>query len=233
MMQPERRHVEIAMTILTRIESYDRTSQASKDAFRQSANEEATQMAAESGLGFGDVFLTIIGSSLQLEASAQLGYDLGVVALAQKKYRRVASWGKFFKQVYSLGMAMKADHVAWKEKSGGGAETLDDVAVTKRLPDVLQMAWTFNTLDISAALEAACWRLFVDQSVSKGELRRRAEALQILSEEFLRTAKETNKETCEDTGASAEELEALLNKAMDMAMKQVRSVPFQDYLSLS
>jgi hypothetical protein len=63
----------------------------------------------------------------------------------------------------------------------------------------------------------------VDQNVSPDERQRRAEALQILSEEFLRTAKETKNETCEDTGASAEELEEHITKALKMAMKQVRS----------
>jgi curved DNA-binding protein CbpA len=221
MMQSGRRQVEIAMTILTRIENYDRTSQASKEAFRESAIEEAQQMAAESG--FGDVFLTIIGSALQLEASAQLGYDLGVAARAEKKYRRIASWVKFLYEGYGLGMTLKEEHASAAKEGEGAKLKVDNAAMTKVLPDVLKMAWTFNTLDISAALEAACWRLFVDESVSKVELRRRAEALQILSEEFLRTAKETKKETCEDTGASAEEFEALLGKAMHMATKQVRS----------
>lgn len=207
MMQPERRQVEIAMTILTRIENYDGTSQASKEAFRESAKEEAKRMAAESG--FGDVFLTIIGSALKLEASAQMGYDLGVLSLAEKKINRIASWVHLLKQAYALVM---------KLKEGSGTE-LDNETVAKLLPDVLEMAWKFNTLDISAALEEACWRLFVDQTASQGERQRRAEALQILSVEFLRTAKETKNETCEDTGASALDLEAHLNKALSMAMK--------------
>lgn len=217
MMQPEKRQVEIAMTLLTRIENYDYTSQASKEAFRESAKEEAKQMGAESA--FGDVFLTIIGSALQLEASAQMGYDFGIASLLQKRYQAIASWVKFLKQAYELGIMIKDNNNS--EKIGGFQ--LDGPDVAKLLPDMLKMAWTFNALDITAALEAACWRLFVDQSVSKGERRRRAEALQILSQEFLRTAKESKNETCEDTETSTEELEEHLNKALNMAMKQVSS----------
>jgi hypothetical protein len=34
------------------------------------------------------------------------------------------------------------------------------------LPGMLELAWSFNALDISDALGGACWRLFADTSVS-------------------------------------------------------------------
>jgi hypothetical protein len=61
-------------------------------------------MGAESA--FGVMFVTIIGSALQLEASAQMGYDFGVASVSKKKHRRIAGWVKFLKQAYALGMTM-------------------------------------------------------------------------------------------------------------------------------
>ncbi len=106
-------------------------------------------------------------------------------------------------------------------------EMLEDL-----LPQILDLAWAFNSRDISNLLEQACEKLFFDsKSHTSGESRRRARALRILGQSFVnRGSDEFNpgqcteeSKTCKSPDAIAQEMKVRAEVAFRVAL-QVRKV---------
>jgi hypothetical protein len=87
------------------------------------------------------------------------------------------------------------------------------------------MAWAYNEQDIAHTVNGACWRIFLDNGATFDERLRRAEAIQMLGDEFARLGKSVAKaKTCsERTPAEANEIMARLEVAFKLAQQKVRS----------
>ena len=102
-------------------------------------------------------------------------------------------------------------------------ETFEDL-----LPLIVKMAWAFNARDIANLLEQACEKLFFDaESHSSGVSRRRAKALRILGEIFVkRSSDELNpgqcseeSKTCKSPDAIAQEMKVRAEVAFRVAQQ--------------
>jgi curved DNA-binding protein CbpA len=180
-LQPRKRQVEIAMNLINRVQTYSRSS---KQTFRELAKEEAQQILETP---FGEEFLEAIGSPLLVEAKMYLGgLDFGISALGRKKQRHLHNVVQVLRKMVDFGVKFYKVANEPSKSSPSGEVVISEEDMEMLLPGMLELAWSFNALDISYALGGACWRLFADTSVSSAERRRRAEAIKILAQEFLK-----------------------------------------------
>ena len=100
----------------------------------------------------------------------------------------------------------------------------------------------FILQDISSTLSGACWRLFCDEGVDAQTRMRRAEALQILGQEFLRRGNKKKENVsdnnqnqegeCLDPGAKAAKIREKIHRAFHISQMKVRYFFYELRLSI-
>jgi curved DNA-binding protein CbpA len=229
-----KRQVEVALNLLNRVEPFVRGDVSDSD-FRATCNEEAGRIAET---GFGETFLTLIGSNLVLQANAYLrfhrsilSWPLGLYSVAVKKKRQIeykveslrltaqVIWDFVhrMKDVPSNATESSADKESDPDRK---KKRISSELIERMLPLVLGMAWAHNAKDIASTLDGACWKLFNDAGVySDVERIRRAEAVQILGEELVRRRRDAD--TCRDGKMDTNLIKARVEVAFKVAQIQV------------
>jgi curved DNA-binding protein CbpA len=226
-----KRQLEISLNLLERVKDFV-DGALSKEAFRESCTAEAEHIAESP---FGEEFLVSIGSTLAWEAGQYvafsryiLGWTNGCYYFARKKLRRL---------VYGASSAFKAisffrsAYVAFRGQTEIDGATTDTTPekyaqeqVEKMLPEMLELAWSFNTMDISSTLNAVCRRLFADAGADSLTRKKRAEAIQILGKEFLKRGNSNDgsarsqSSSCKVTERDAEHIKARLEVAFQASL---------------
>ena len=176
-----RRQLEIAIFMKERVSGYVNGTQSSTE-FRAGARAEAARIAATP---FGREYLTAIGRALVLESSQFLGLQRGVLGwfsgaafLMQKNVQKVKNLVTVVREFSDIA---KMQQLQEENRKMSKPELMEQV-----LPEMLDIGWAFNVIDISTTLRGACSRLFSDASAnSRFKRLERAEAVQILGKEFL------------------------------------------------
>ena len=221
--QPRKRQVEIAMNLINRVQSYSRRKEQT---FRQLARQEAQQILETP---FGAEFLEAIGRPMLLEANLYLGgVDWGLSARGRKKKRQVHNVVHVLNRIVNVGntfyqVANETESNTDSNNNNSQNNPLEAIMLTeedmeKLLPDMLELAWSFNALDIASAMGGACHRLFADTSVSRKERKRRALGLKILAQEMIKALPPPK--TLEEK--DAKEMAARVGVAVHAARRKVR-----------
>jgi hypothetical protein len=223
--------------------------------FRQSAAKEADSIinngetSSTDLTGFTDKILDTIGSGLQLEAGHYLAFHQRTPALAwplkgtvyavlrkkDKWMRRVRSASKTIQLVRNafvngaVGFNSDSDNDKKREKEIGNGYKDDPKkdATEEMLPDLMDMAFAFILSDIANAVQGACWRLFFDSDVDSATRLRRAEALDILGQEFVQRGRTDNRGSnttgeCVDKSARSDEVREKMTRAFEISQMKVR-----------
>lgn len=217
-----KQQVEISANLIARIESFVNGTQ-SKEAFKDSCYMEAGEIAQSE---FGPAFLVSIGAALQLEAGQFLGFHRSILSWPKGGFfATIKMKNKLANRIMSFRKTIKAVRAVMKENQLSGRTLGESVTVKEALPAILEMAWAYNEQDIAHTVNGACWRIFLDNGVTFYERLRRAEAIQMLGEEFARLGKSVEKaKTCsERIPAEANEIMARLEVAFKLAQQKVRS----------
>lgn len=196
-----KRQIDIALYLRTQVEPYA-TGSMSQMEFRNKCRQEAMQILDGNPL-FGYQFLHTIGTALTSEAKQFLsiqhfysipGFINSIISSIRKVHQRsqrlITSTKKTFAvlrlvaEAYEKNLSNKQINM-YSEPSSGAF--MQDDELKKLLPALLDMAWSYNTHDISYILHGACKKVFLDYSNINSKYKRliRAEAIQILGEEFL------------------------------------------------
>jgi curved DNA-binding protein CbpA len=217
-----KRQVEISVNLIARIQGFLNGTQ-SKQEFKESCYTEAGEIAQSA---FGAAFLVSIGKALQLEAGQFLGFRRSILSWPKGSfYATIKMKNKYANRIMSVRKTFNVVRAVMKENQSGdtGRSFGESVKVEEALPVILEMAWAYNEQDIAHTLNGACWRIFLDNGATFDERLKRAEALQILGEEFARLGTSVSKaNTCNDnTPAEANEIKARLEVAFNLAYQKV------------
>ncbi|CAB9502133.1 protein DnaJ [Seminavis robusta] len=239
--KPRKRQVEIAQNLLSRIEAYVAGTQSAED-FRQSAADEADKIIRGGGssndlLGFTDQLLDTIGTSLKLEAGHYLAFHQRTPFIAwpfkgtlYAASRKKNLWARRLRSATKT-IQLVINAVKIEKKDGGddkkpNKQEKDASEYEELLPDLTDMAGAYILSDISQAIQGACWRLFFDSGVEKVTRRRRAEALEMLGQEFLRLGRPKNrgdnKTECVDKNARSEGVKEKLKRAFEISQMKAK-----------
>lgn len=201
-----KREVDCAINLRQRIAPYFEGSQDDSE-FIALCQAEAASITK--GM-FGDVFCSVIGFVLEVEADEFLGTHksfMGVEGQAAKMKKRANAWNNQMKIVGAGISAARAGQKAYtemdklqKEAQNRAGSSLENESpdessdrvkeatdrIEASLPVFLDLAWAINTQDITRTLKAVCRRLFADAAeLVPMEVRlKRAEGLKILGREF-------------------------------------------------
>eukprot|EP00545_Synedropsis_sp_CCMP1620_P000426 CAMPEP_0119006830 /NCGR_PEP_ID=MMETSP1176-20130426/2567_1 /TAXON_ID=265551 /ORGANISM="Synedropsis recta cf, Strain CCMP1620" /LENGTH=543 /DNA_ID=CAMNT_0006958835 /DNA_START=16 /DNA_END=1647 /DNA_ORIENTATION=+ len=200
-LKQRKRQVKCAQFLRTRIGAYDPTDAAKKQAFIQSCQNEAVEIAKGA---YGDLYCITIGFALQVAAEEFLGFETTLFGVGGHLARSKKNASAFSTNMKLLGAGIKAASAgakamqeadelqkSVKEKGAAGladmnpeqaqqmAENLDD-----SLPAFLEFAWAINKRDIQNTLKEVCRRVFNDASVPKETRIEKAQAIKILGDEF-------------------------------------------------
>lgn len=187
LLKTRKRETDIAIHLRSRVSDYV-DGFLTLDAFKDSCYEEAVTIAKEES---GARFLTSIGSTLVAEANYFLAYRKSVikwrgpVSNLKRKFLKLRRKAAMYKSV--LNTAKESFGIISSEcpDNIGQESEISMTCFSKTIPLILEMAWTFNQLDITTTLSGACKKLFYDADVSsKDERLRRAEAVHILGAQF-------------------------------------------------
>lgn len=177
-----KRHVEIAMFLKEKVTDYVRGLE-SEETFRARCRSEATAIA---GSPFGTEYLTAIGSALVLEGCNFLAFRQGLVGwfrglafMFQRKILRIKNFFQIVREVFDL---LRHAHANANLQS-----PIEQIEVL--WPKFMDVVWAYNFQDIDGTLHGACKKLFADASENSWYKRlERAEAIQIMGEEFVAVA---------------------------------------------
>jgi curved DNA-binding protein CbpA len=237
-----KRQVDISVNLLERVRDFV-DGNVSKEAFRESCKTEAEHIAESP---FGEEFLVSIGSTLAWEAGQYfsfsrpvLGWTAGSYYFTRKQTRRL---------YYGASMAFKAvsfvrsAYVAFQKGLDEDApipnmtpEQYAQEQVEEMLPEMLELAWSFNMMDISSTLNGVCRRLFADAGADALTRKKRAEAIQMLGKEFLKRGNSNNSDSatrdknasCKATERDAESIKARLEVAFQASLMKVSSFSYR------
>jgi len=221
--RPRKRQVEIAQNLLSRIKAYTEGQMTSQE-FLMEAKEEAQRIGTSTSsdsLGFMDQLLVTIGSGMQLEAGRYLAFHKKIPILSWPKgLLYLASikknhWSRMARSVTkTVVLAKSLMNIKSPDNDDQGVHPED---VEEQLVDFFDMAGAYILQDISKTIHGACWRLFFDTGVDSNTRRRRAEALEILGEEFTtvgRRQSENSKKTCDNADAKKTKTEGVAEKVV-------------------
>jgi thymidine phosphorylase len=176
---------------------------------------------------FGPAFLVSIGTALKLEAGQFLAFRRSILSWPKGGFfATIKIKNKLANRIMSVRKTINVVRAVIKENQLSGRTLGESVAVEEALPGaILEIAWAYNEQDIAHTVNGACWRIFLDNGVTFDERLRRAEAIQMLGEEFARLGKSVAKaKTCsERTPVEANEIMAQLEVAFKLAQQKVRS----------
>jgi DnaJ-domain-containing protein 1 len=217
-----KRHLGIALNLVELVEEYVNGSQTVEE-FRSTCRAEA-ELIGEGA--FSDRFLTLIGAALKREANEFLGYSsvlvfpVGVFYSITKRITGISSMVQCIHKVAKLFLGM---YVHVRDAPTMTKENFqENFPISDFLPGILEVAWSYNQRDISSAVHGASWRLFEDGNSSLGVRKKRAEAVKIMGDEFLKITRGPGKnETCDDGQAEAADIQRRLEMATKMAQMKV------------
>lgn len=183
-----KRQIDIAVHLKTKIAGYVNGAQSSAE-FRRIMSKEATLIAATP---FGKEYLTAIGSGLIMESSRFLGFQRsflgwfsGMAFLMKNNVGKIKGMLSIVRETIDVLKLIPRDMY---DADGNRVESSvsDEDRLEQLLPELLDVAWAYNFQDIRQTLHGACSRLFTDASANSRYKRlERAEAVQIIGEEFL------------------------------------------------
>lgn len=216
-----KRQVEIASNMLNRIDPFI-SGNISVDEFRMSCREEGNKIAVAGG--FGRTFLNLIGTNLHLQArifmdlhQSALRWPSGILSLVKRKRRGIENSVR--STLKTVELIRDFIHAAM-QSAEEGKKQISTEKLEQMLPQILKVAWAHNVQDIARTLEGACQKLFDDSDTnSLNERIQRAQAVQILSEEFILAA---TGDQCEDNDMNANNVKARLSVAFRLALMEVR-----------
>eukprot|EP00586_Coscinodiscus_wailesii_P015742 CAMPEP_0172501542 /NCGR_PEP_ID=MMETSP1066-20121228/150738_1 /TAXON_ID=671091 /ORGANISM="Coscinodiscus wailesii, Strain CCMP2513" /LENGTH=465 /DNA_ID=CAMNT_0013276363 /DNA_START=115 /DNA_END=1509 /DNA_ORIENTATION=+ len=185
-----KREIEVGMYLKDKVDSFLKDG---VDEFIRNSRLEAAEITNSA---FGNKFLKIIGTALKLQAKEFLGSQslLGLssngVWLKKKlnvgKNRFVIA-GKTFKTVGALSKTVrKLQESRHDEDDNNQMQNLQ--LLEEAAPNFSELIWSMITNDVTVTIHQACSKLFSDATASMKQRLKRAEAIVILSDEFLRTA---------------------------------------------
>jgi curved DNA-binding protein CbpA len=185
--RPRKRQLEIAIHLKGRVGGYVNGTE-SKAEFRTKCRQEASAIADSP---FGNEYLTAIGSALIMESSQFLGFQRSVVGwfsgaafLMKKNVNKLKSMVTIVRETIDVLKLLPRESYGDDGELKG--KKSDEERMEELLPELLDVAWAYNFQDISKTLHGACSRLFADASANSRYKRlERAEAVQMLGEEFL------------------------------------------------
>lgn len=247
-LKQRKREVECAINFRARIAPFvDGSSDEAE--FIALCQEEAANITK--GM-FGDVFCTVIGFVLEVEADDFIGTHksfMGLEGQAAKIRKRANALNNQMKIVGAGVSAARAGQQAYKEvdklQKESQARTLSDSEspdqnaervkeATERieasLPVFLELAWAINTQDITRTLKAVCRRLFADGAeIIPLEIRvKRAEGLKILGREFSAMGKLAMKTSVKNVDAQEIRTRAEVAAMTTLAKAQGQEVSDED-----
>lgn len=209
-LKQRRREVQSAMYLRQRIAPFVDGTQDEAE-FVALCQEEAANITKGT---FGEVFLTAIGFTLEVEAEDFIGSHtsfLGFDGQAAKWKNRTYKFNNQMRIISAGISAARAGQAAYKEvdklqKEAKTRAALSDVdkegidqeamkqataRIEESLPAILELAWAINVQDISRTLKHVCRKLFHDHAETLPlEVRlKRAEAVRLLGREFYAIGK--------------------------------------------
>ena len=215
-LRSRKRQVEIAQNLLSRIREFTDGEKTAEE-FRQSAKEEADRIGTSTSSGFFrfmDSLLVTIGSVLQLEAGRYLAFNQKLPVVSWPMgifYLAIQKKNKIFRTVRSLSKTVHfAKSIITLQSSGdltGDRTEKKKVEATEEtLVDFIEMAGAYILQDIANAIKQSSWRLYYDTGVDATTRQLRAEALEILGQEFQnfgrQSAKAGTKRECDNPESS-------------------------------
>lgn len=201
-----KRQVEIAIHLKGRVDGYVNGTE-SKAKFRTKCRQEASEIAESP---FGKEYLTAIGTALILESSQFLGFQRSMIGwlsgaafLIKKNANKIKSMLTIVRETIDVLKLLPKETYGDEDKLT--YQKSDEERMEELLPELLDVAWAYNFQDISKTLHGACARLFADASANSRYKRlERAEAVQMLGEEFLYMATSSSYDPPKDLMARLE-----------------------------
>jgi len=234
-----KRQVQCAKNLRTRVQDfedidYNKTINMGKvEEFVNGCHEEAVEIAKGAQ---GDMYLQVIGFSLEVNAEAYLGFEGSVLGLGGHWARTKANTSAISGNMKLIGAGIRAATAGARamnqaESLNRGVEetgVLDEQQAAAQmqeqidgsLPVFLEFAWALNKRDIQSTLAEVCRKLFDDATVPKEIRLRRAEGVRLLGKEFRKVgaaAARLNK-----TSMDAEEIKAKLSVAAMATMAKAQ-----------
>jgi hypothetical protein len=232
------RNVQVALHMRDFIQPFVNGSMSEQE-FHSHCEKEAQSIADTS---FGTTFLYHIGHTLVQESNLFLkqswfGWPLWMLSSTKKSYYQAKGKvdglrmvSKFLLKFVSFfddeertnifDMLDKDNSKSRKLKSKLTSEIIEQM-----LPDIINLAWEYIFFyDISKLLEVACEKVLFDSKVgSFGERRRRARALRILGESFVKRSGEENEDgTCKSPDATAHDMKVRAEVAFRIAQQNTK-----------
>lgn len=165
--------------------------------------KEADQIANSNS--FGPRFLFHIGNALVQEADLFLSqswyaWPLYVFQRANKKFHSIKNKVDGFKNIIRLfsefveKLNLEIDEITdatfnskLNQYFSIMKEKLDNDTIEAKLSQIIEIAWKINVWDLKKLLESACTKVLFDAKTNSfGERKRRAKALRILGESFVK-----------------------------------------------
>lgn len=221
-----KRQLEIAIHLKGRVGGFVNGTESNAE-FRTKCRREASRIAKSP---FGKEYLTAIGSALIIESSQFLGFQRSVLGwlsgaaiLMKKNVGKIKSMVTIMRETIDVLKLLQQQTYGVDEKL---ADSGRDERMEQLLPELLDVAWAYNIQDISKTLHGACARLFSDASANSRYKRlERAEAIQMLGEEFLLMASSESECDGQESGHGVpppNDLMARLEVAFKVSVMKVR-----------
>mmetsp|Transcript_9416 Transcript_9416/g.17097 ORF Transcript_9416/g.17097 Transcript_9416/m.17097 type:complete len:613 (-) Transcript_9416:1759-3597(-) len=222
-----KRQLEIAQNLIARIDSFVNGT-LSEVEFKRQCFLEAGEIGQTA---FGTRFLNTIGNAFQLEAGQYLAYHDSFLtwpkgslfSLLRWKNKNKNRWSSLQKTVAVIRAALGGTN---SKDTSENTDTpyrfeMHDSDLQEMLPLILEMMWAYNEQDIASTIRGACFRMFADSDVSKEERLKRAQAMKLMGDEFVRLAiSVSNAKTCDDIPAEANEIMARVKVAFNLAQQK-------------
>ena len=223
-----KRQLEIAQNLIARIDSFVNGT-LSEVEFKSQCFLKALEIGQTA---FGTRFLNTIGNAFQLEAGQYLAYHGSVLtwpkgtlySLLRWKKKNKNRWSSLQKTVAVIRAALGGTNSndTSENKDTPYRIEMHEADLQEMLPLILEMMWAYNEQDIASTIRGACFRMFADTDVSKEERLKRAKAIKLMGDEFIRLAiNVSNAKTCDDIPAEANEIMARVKVAFNLAQQKV------------
>ena len=222
-----KRQLEIAQNLITRIDDFV-NGKLSVVEFKSRCFLEAGEIGQTA---FGTRFLMTIGTAFQLEAGQYLAYHGSFLtwpkgslySLRRWKTKNKNRWMSLQKTVAVIRAAIDGETNSTSENSDIPFRfEMDEADIQQMLPLILEMMWAYNEQDIASTIRGACLRMFIDSDVSNEERIKRANAIKLMGDEFVRLGNSVaNAKTCGDEPAEANEIMARVKVAFNLAQQKV------------
>lgn len=206
------RFLKCAINIRERVKIYEHNPSD----FAEGCEQEALKIVKGA---YGGLYCVTIGFALLVAADEYLGFENSFLGLGGHVARTQKNFSGFSAQMKLIGAGIKAAGAGVgamvkaeelkKQAAEQGQEMGEKEAqevmgsLSNSLPTFLEFAWAVNKTDIQKTIQMSCKKLFVSADVPRSVRIRRAEAVRILGQEFLKVGKKVSvgKEDTDDIKA--------------------------------